>query len=427
MTTNLAVIVGQSNALGYQVSPSELPSWWVNTARVQIWADTNGNGVGDTWNYMNPGVNTGTLQNPTAWGPEVAFAYQWLQEHPGETLWIVKSVKGSTSLAEAPGLNNDWSLNSHELFDATTAAVAAAKAAISGPFDTSVLWFQGEQDATSQTYASSYGNNLVALQNAASAQWGANRFLYARIDTDYAYNSTVQSYQPLGFNTDEFQKQSDNLHLTGSGQIDSGFSFYTLYDTTPLTVPTGTSGNDNYVGSTGADSVSAMDGNDALYGGPGADWFHGNVGNDTIYGGAGNDTLYGGQGHDKISADDGDDYVQGNIGNDTLSGGWGADTMYGGQDNDVLLGSLGNDFLAGDSGNDTYGGGAGADRYYFTSQGGVDIVTDFNGSEGDRLQLASGTAYSLSEVSGNTVLTFAAGSATLQGVPLSSFSTSWII
>jgi Ca2+-binding RTX toxin-like protein len=432
VTSNLVVVAGQSNALGYGALSTSPPSWYVNTAQVQIWVDTNNDGVADAWNYMNPGVNTGTSANPTAWGPEVAFADAWVREHPGgEILWIVKSAKGETSLypftgTPPTGINGDWypgQTDSGDMFAATTAKIAAAKANLGGTFDTTVLWFQGETDSNNSTWANAYGSNLSTLQSNAASQWGASRFLLGRINHPAPYNGTVQLAQSTGFNTDEFERQSsDHIHLTGNGEVDLGYSFWAAYDSTVLTVPTGTSGNDRYIGSTGADS-----GNDMVYGGPGDDWVHGNAGNDSVVAGAGNDTIYSGQGDDRVSLDDGDDYTQGNLGNDTLAGGWGNDTQYGGQGLDRLTGGQGADFLAGDLGNDTLTGGDGADRFYYVATSDNDQITDFNGGAGDRIQLEPGTAYSLSEVAGNTVITFLAGSATLQGVPLASFSGGWII
>lgn len=415
--TELIVVAGQSNALGYQVNPSELPEGFTAFADVKIWTDAG-------WQPLTPGVNTGTAANPTAWGPEVAFAYAWTREHPGETLYIVKSVKGSTPLAEAPG--EDWSPASQgSLFDAAAAKIAAARATLAGPVSTTVLWFQGEQDASNPDWAGAYGEHLSQLRAAAAAEWGADRFLMGRIETAYAGNSEVQGAQGEGFNTDEFAKQADGLHLTGAAQIDSGFSFYALYDGTPLRVAAGGAGADRYIGSSGADSVSALAGDDALYGGAGDDWLHGNTGSDTIYAGAGADIVYGGQQNDRLSLDDGDDFGQGNLGDDTLAGGWGSDSLYGGQGSDLIFGGKGDDFLAGDRGNDTLSGGEGADRFYAFWAAGDDRIVDFNGAGGDRIQLEPGTAWSVAQVGGDTVITFTAGSLTLQGV--TGFQTSWIL
>lgn len=71
MSDSRIFTAGQSNDLGYL---NNGPAPYVATARVQIFADTDGDGYGDVWNYMNPGVNTGMPANPTAWGPEVEIA-----------------------------------------------------------------------------------------------------------------------------------------------------------------------------------------------------------------------------------------------------------------------------------------------------------------------------------------------------------------
>src|SRR3954468_9341681 len=114
----LVAFAAQSNGLGYL---NNGPAPYVPTARVQIAVDSDGDGRVDTFNYMQPGVNTGTASNPLAWGPEVAFANDWLANHPTGTLYIAKTAKGETALAQNDGL--DWSPHSvGELFDRGTQA-----------------------------------------------------------------------------------------------------------------------------------------------------------------------------------------------------------------------------------------------------------------------------------------------------------------
>lgn len=424
MTTQLALIVGQSNALGFQVTAAELPSWYATNSRVQIWD-------GSAFVTMNPGTNTGTPANPGAWGPEVGYAAAWLDDpaNAGQTLYVVKSVKGSTGLA-SDGAEQDWSPSSTgELFDATTAKLNAAKAALTGPFHTTALWFQGEQDAASSAKAAAYGTNLAGLETAAATSWAVDDFQYGRISTSLAYNDVVQGYQPDGFATDDSVKQSDGLHFTGAAQIDHGAEFYAQSSANVLTVASGGAGDDRYVGSYGADSVSAMGGNDAVYGGAGDDWLHGNMGDDSMSGGAGNDTMYGGQGNDRILLGDGDDFVNANLGADFVSGGNGNDTVYGGAENDTLNGGAGNDFLAADKGSDIVTGGAGADEFYFVANpGDHDTVTDFDFAAGDHLRLMAGETYTAAQVGADVLVTLGGGSdVTLVGVSLSSLGAGWII
>lgn len=85
----------------------------------------------------------------------------------------------------------------------------------------------------------------------------------------------------------------------------------------------------------------------------------------------------------------------GTSGNDELKGGTGSDQLDGRGGDDRLDGGPGNDSLAGGSGADTLTGGSGADVFVLAqlteSTPGIlnrDVITDFNPSEGDRIDLA---------------------------------------
>lgn len=85
--------------------------------------------------------------------------------------------------------------------------------------------------------------------------------------------------------------------------------------------------------------------------------------------------------------------LRGGKGNDAIEGGAGADMLYGEDGNDQLFGGEGNDALYGGIGKDVLAGGPGADRFVFAraSESGrgdkCDVVTDFNGGEGDLIDL----------------------------------------
>jgi Ca2+-binding RTX toxin-like protein len=113
-------------------------------------------------------------------------------------------------------------------------------------------------------------------------------------------------------------------------------------------------------------SINGNDGNDTIN----ASGVEEGGGQLAIDGGAGNDTLTGGHGSDKIFGDDG---------HDILNGGDGADTLDGGSGDDVLTGGKGDDTLIGGSGADTFN--------YTGAVDGHDVIVDFSGSEGDRLNL----------------------------------------
>lgn len=58
---------------------------------------------------------------------------------------------------------------------------------------------------------------------------------------------------------------------------------------------------------------------------------------------------------------------------------------------DVLVGTRSGDWLEGGAGNDFMTGNGGGDTFVFRANGGNDVVTDFDGSEGDRVMLDSQT------------------------------------
>uniref|UniRef100_UPI0035B07A6F VCBS domain-containing protein n=1 Tax=Azonexus sp. TaxID=1872668 RepID=UPI0035B07A6F len=97
---------------------------------------------------------------------------------------------------------------------------------------------------------------------------------------------------------------------------------------------------------------------------------------------------------DTLTGGVGNDFILGEGGNDTLRGEDGDDVLFGGAGNDTLLGGAGNDILIGGAGNDILTGGLGADTFRWvlgdrgtTQTPAIDRVTDFNGAEGDVLDL----------------------------------------
>ena len=117
------------------------------------------------------------------------------------------------------------------------------------------------------------------------------------------------------------------------------------------------------VGTNNADIIIGFNGDDILIGKDGDDILHGN--ND-------NDILEGDEGRDFLSGGFGDDQIYGGDNNDVLSGGPNDDYLNGGKDHDELYGGFGSDVLEGNSGAD-----------YFDCGDGIDVVIDFDPSEGD--------------------------------------------
>ncbi|MGL5295054.1 MAG: VCBS domain-containing protein, partial [Aeromonas sp.] len=149
----------------------------------------------------------------------------------------------------------------------------------------------------------------------------------------------------------------------------------------------------------------------------GSDTVSGGVGDDIIFGDlvvtAAGETLYGdaalfeyisGLSHTTIaSTEDAFTYIYQNPDifdgstakdrADILSGDTGNDIVYGQGGDDTISGGQGKDVLVGGTGDDTLTGGYDADRFVITStsveSGAKDIITDFNRSEGDIIDLTS--------------------------------------
>jgi Ca2+-binding RTX toxin-like protein len=181
------------------------------------------------------------------------------------------------------------------------------------------------------------------------------------------------------------------------------------------------------------ETQNATGGNDVIIGGNGADTLYGSYGNDTLIGGYGRDDLDGGNGFDFAGYRDaprgvvanlanpgqntgiaaGDTYASieglkgsrfadklvgngainqlvGNNGNDTLLGNGGNDVLYGNDGRDTLQGNAGKDLLVGGDGNDRLTGGTQADKFrILNASSGMDTLTDFNRSQGDKVQVVS--------------------------------------
>jgi Ca2+-binding RTX toxin-like protein len=81
------------------------------------------------------------------------------------------------------------------------------------------------------------------------------------------------------------------------------------------------------------------------------------------------------------------DLILGTDAANTLTGTSGGDLLYGLGGADSLNGGAGNDTLVGGAGNDTLTGGTGADQFTMLPGDGTDTITDFNGAQGDKLNL----------------------------------------
>jgi Ca2+-binding RTX toxin-like protein len=210
-----------------------------------------------------------------------------------------------------------------------------------------------------------------------------------------------------GDGSDRLFGQGDNdILIGGQGNdfLDGGDGNDQLFGDSDILV--GGQGNDFY---NNDDTLEGGNGNDLLNGGVGRDQLFGQGDNDILIGGQGNDFLDGGDGNDQLFGDSNSDVLIGGQGNDFLDSN---DTLNGGNGNDLLNGEAGNDILIGvnssaglpGAGNeiDTLTGGTGADEFHLGDSASIyyddrssltaglnnyALLTDFNPSEGDLIQL----------------------------------------
>ncbi|MEH2466942.1 MAG: hypothetical protein V7K23_25295 [Nostoc sp.] len=111
--------------------------------------------------------------------------------------------------------------------------------------------------------------------------------------------------------------------------------------------------------------------------------------------------------NDVINAQGGNDIIYGKSGDDLLRGGSGNDTLVGGSGNDTVVGDAGNDTIVGSAGYDILTGSAGADSFVYNTDAtfnsyavGVDTITDFNHSQGDKIVLDKTTFNAITSTAG---------------------------
>jgi serralysin len=290
-----------------------------------------------------------------------------------------------------------------------------------------------------------YGFNATADRSWFSAASSSSRLIFAAWDAggrdtfDFSGYSQAQLIDLReGFFSD-IGGLTGNVAVAQSTQIENaigGFGADTLNGNALANELSGNAGSDRIFGAAGRDTIDGGsganylrgdDGDDSITGGAGFDDINGNVGNDTGSGGAGDDWVVGGKDNDRLFGEDGADLVYGNLGSDTLDGGAGADTVRGGQGDDLAQGGPGADFISGDLGSDTLSGGPGADVFNSFAGSGIDRILDFNILEGDRLQIAAGNTWTMSQVGADTVITLGPGDQViLVGVQSADLTGDWV-
>ena len=262
-----------------------------------------------------------------------------------------------------------------------------------------------------------------------------------------------------GSTNDVFTGLAGNDSINGRGGFDTS-SYNNIFFTTSgvnVNMAAGTATGDASIGTDTLHDIEAIQGtmladryNATGYGLAGAanvstsngnfNQFEGLGGNDQIIGNGNTQILFG-----NATAGVTVDFVTGSaigdasVGYDTFTGINSVagsnfnDTILGSSTNEIIGGGAGNDIINGSGGDDTVTGGPGADTFVYATGGGADQITDFNRTQGDRIDLTGVSGiFSLSDVQShaatagsNTVITFTPGnSITLQNVAVGSLVAS---
>lgn len=148
-----------------------------------------------------------------------------------------------------------------------------------------------------------------------------------------------------------------------------------------------------------SNTIQGTAGNDLLKGTSQSDVIFGEDSNDTLQGKQGNDELYGGNDNDILRGGADNDLLIGGEGNDILIGGKGSDRLLGGEFTSFSPSPLPGESTASNSQIDVLLGGQNADTFVLSTFGAADepiapyigagfaIITDFDSSEGDRIEL----------------------------------------
>ncbi|MCW5759378.1 MAG: hypothetical protein KIS90_06390 [Phenylobacterium sp.] len=244
MGFNVFLDLGDSNAVGFAMSAATLPAGLAGFDYGTTFIFGQG---ASYWGVYAPGVNSGTPNNPGAWGGEAQFLARVHAAYPDDVNLVISVQLGSTPLGVSAG-RVDWSpASSDGMFATAKATLASAQAAFLAangfamPPVEAVLWTGGPNDAFDAGLADAYEANLTgffaAIRGELLGQPDA-RILFSRMTDDAAalpYNAAVRLAQwtvdqgdphATSFRTIGFALQADQVHYAPEGYVQLGDEFF---------------------------------------------------------------------------------------------------------------------------------------------------------------------------------------------------------
>lgn len=260
---------------------------------------------------------------------------------------------------------------------------------------------------------------------------------------DSGLHPTAEGYAKIAEHWLDALEQHFGLNETGIGTDRDRFISIENLTGSPLA--------DQLSGNDGANTLDGLGGDDVLRGRGGADVLIGGTGADMMTGGAGDDVYYVDNSGDRTIEESGGgvdqvhayvswtlaDHVEnlflrsaanlagaGNAGANAIIGNSGANRIEGRGGADGLDGRGGSDRIIGGTGNDMLTGGTGNDTFVFAKGDGQDVITDFDVSGDDVLEIAGYQSYSeLRQVGADTLVVFSSSDTLLlKGVESTSLS-----
>lgn len=186
---------GQSNARS-AVGPSGLPDSLTGPIpNVYIY-----NQITDSIEQYEAGVNSMTTaylaRTDTFVGQEIIIAKNYVNDHPGEDIIIVKHCIGGTALCETAA--SDWNVNAEEQYDYYETVITKAFLKISEltkyPKIIGLGWVHGEEDGKDSLCAESWDENMSDLVDGYRTQTGSNfQVVATRVNSNRAYLDEVRA------------------------------------------------------------------------------------------------------------------------------------------------------------------------------------------------------------------------------------------